>query len=105
MEQKPSIGRIVHYRLSEEDVRHIMRRRTTPDAIRKRVIEDRWPLGAQAHVGEPVEVGQVVPVLIVKTWSGDTISGRAFLDGSDELALHGVVSGDSLGTWFWPPRS
>lgn len=94
-QQVPSIGRIVHYRLSEQDVVQVMRRRTTPDAIRERIAEGRWPVGAQAHVGQPVEVGDVVPVLIVKTWSGDTISGRAFLDGSDELALHGVLSGES----------
>lgn len=105
MAQPPSIGRIVHYRLSEKDTVQITRRRTSTEAIRERMHAGTWPEGVQAHIGNDVQAGEVFPLLIVKVWAGnaDAISGRVFLDGSDELAVAGVSPGDEPGTWFWPP--
>jgi len=107
----PSIGRIVHYELTEQDVAEITRRRTTGPDIAARIKEDRWPLGAQAHLGNTVAVGDVFPMVIVRVWPSDVglVNGRVLLDGSDELwvASRAQVVTDSTdrkGCWFEPPR-
>ena len=84
----PSIGRIVHYCLAAPDVAEIMRRRTTGADIAARIKEDRWPIGAQAHVGNPVAPGDVFPMVIVSVYPDDPVgmvNGRVLLDGSDEF--------------------
>jgi hypothetical protein len=103
---RPTPGRIVHYRLSAHDVEQITRRRTDSRSIAARIDTKEWPLGAQAHVGNPPVEGDYVPMLIVRTWDGSpSVNGQAFLDGNDVLWLTSKLEGTEPGTWTWPPRS
>ena len=112
---KPSIGRIVQYRLSAEDAEQIMRRRTTRQKIADRLAFDSgnpmmkaWPFGAQAHIGNDVREGDTYPMLIVKCW-GDTetssVNGQVFLDGNDVFWATSVSVGEGPRTWSWPERT
>lgn len=108
----PSIGRIVHYCLTEQDAAEITRRRTDGPSIAARIMTSEWPPGAQAHVGNSVSAGDVFPMVIVRIWPSDvgSVSGRVFLEGSDELwaMSRSQVTPDSTdkqGCWFEPPRT
>jgi len=113
-EQIPSVGRLVHYRLSADDAAQINRRRTTGHSIAERMKygDDpqlkAWPAGAQAHIGNDAREGDTVPMLIVKCW-GDTatssVNGQAFLDGNDVLWVTSAAVGEGPRTWSWPPRA
>lgn len=102
----PTIGRIVHYILSESDTISISRRRVpgvghTAD----------WPAGAQAHVGNSPMIGQHVPMIICTLWPNefgegkdDGVNGQAFLDGTDVLWITSAREGIVPGTWHWPEQ-
>lgn len=118
-EQIPTVGRIVHYRLSAQDAEQVMRRRTNGKSIADRLKssvssateEDgviyAWPAGAQAHIGNDVKEGDSFPMLIVRCW-GDTasscVNGQVFLDGNDVLWATSVSVGEGPHTWSWPVR-
>lgn len=113
-EQVPSIGRIVHYRLSEDDAAQINRRRTTGKSIADRmkmVGSDGitgWPAGAQAHIGNSVAEGDTFPMLIVRCWgttATSCVNGQVFLDGNDALWATSVSVGEGPRTFSWPTRS
>ena len=114
MEQVPTIGRIVHYRLSADDADAINRRRTTGASIAERMKygDDpqlkAWPKGAQAHIGNDAREGDVHPMVITKTW-GDSptsaVNGQVLLDGNDVLWATSVCVGDGPRTFSWPTRS
>ncbi len=109
----PTIGRIVHYRLSADDVTQINRRRTTGKSIADRMqyggdpILKAWPAGAQAHIGNEAAEGDTYPMLIVRCW-GDTetsaVNGQVFLDGNDVLWATSVCAGEGPRTFSWPSR-
>jgi hypothetical protein len=109
---KPSVGRIVQYVLSEQDAAEINRRRTTGKAIADRIATEKWPLGAQAHIGNQARAGEVFPMVITKVWGGSPVSsvnGQVLLDGNDcywATSRDQVVadSVDKQGLWFEPPR-
>ena len=110
-EQIPSIGRIVHYRLSAEEAAQINRSRTTGRSIAERMKMTpipAWPAGAQAHLGNGVKEGDTFPMLIVQVW-GDTpssaVNGQVFLDGNDVLWATSVAVGDGPRTFSWPTRA
>lgn len=99
-----TVGRIVQYVLNRQDVEAIERRRVeraghSPD----------WPAGAQAHVGNSVGVGDIVPAIVVWPHHNEdsTFNGQAFLDGNDVLWLTSVKYNPTPtvlpGTWHWPP--
>ncbi len=111
IKQIPTIGRIVHYKLSEQNVAEIMRRRTTGASIKERMEEKAstvatWPQGAQAHIGNDVMIGDVFPMMITKVWSeaSSLVSGQVFLDGCDVLWVVSVTEGDSPGCFSWPMK-
>lgn len=110
-EQVPSIGRVVHYRLSAQDVEQINRRRTTGKSIAERLAERPFPFwhaGAQAHIGNDVAEGDTFPMLIVKTWgesAGSAVNGQVFLDGNDVFWATSRTVGDQPGTFSWPERT
>jgi hypothetical protein len=107
------LGQTVVYVLTDKDVEVIMRRRTTGLSIKARMDKGQWPVGAQAHVGNDVKAGDVLPMLIVKWMPVGTQSekpvnsanGKVFLDGSDELWVQdrdevGRHSTDKQGCWY-----
>jgi hypothetical protein len=91
----PSIGRSVHYRLSEDDVERITRaRRVLSNAVTPDI-----------RHGNAVRVGEVVSMTIVRVWpDGHGVNGQALLDGNDQLWVTSAREGTEPGTWSWPPR-
>lgn len=107
MTQTPSIGRIVHYTLSEQDAQVINKRRSDARNLNAAgVTLASQGLGPQIHIGNPVEAGDVYPAMIVRTW-GPTASQQlqVFLDGNDTLWATSVSEGIGERRWFWPPRA
>lgn len=97
----PTIGRIVHYTLSVDDVDAINRRRA--DALRYSIGND---TGCQLHFGNEVRSGQVFPMIITRVWGDDAdaaVNGQVFLDGNDTLWVTSVVQGNDAREWVWPP--
>lgn len=100
----PTIGRIVHYTLSPTDAAQINRRRTSSESIADRVNVDKWPLGAQAHIGAEAQAGDVLPMIITSIFSQEIVTGQVFLNGNDTLFKLNAEQGDEPGQWNWPPR-
>lgn len=89
---KPSAGRIVQYRLAQDDVNAINEQRGVSTAGLR---------------GNPVAVSQVYPMMIVRVWTEDpkptdAVQGQVFLDGNDTIWKTSVHLGDEPGTFFWP---
>ncbi len=107
-EQNPSIGRIVHYCLTNQDALQINRRRTDGGSIAARIkaVPAEWPIGAQAHIGNVVAEGDVFPMLITRIWGPNApttaVNGQVFLDGNDVLWATSRVVGEGPGTYSWP---
>jgi hypothetical protein len=104
-----TIGRIVLYILTEQDAAEINRRRTTGCKIAERIAKNTeqssaWPLGAQAHIGNSVEAGQVYPLIVTKVWSAGCVNGQVLLDGNDCLWATSATEGEQGHQWHWPPR-
>jgi hypothetical protein len=126
---EPTIGRIVHYRLTREDAQSVNRRYV--DA-RNHIADHRKNAnGVQVHVGNQQHAGDVVPLLIVRVWpdeystdsavcrdyvagkdgepefsfplSSCGVNGQAFLDGNDSLWVCSAPQGEFNGAWNWPP--
>ena len=105
---KPTIGRIVHYKLSPEDAAQIMRRRTSGASISDRIKAEKWPLGAQAHIGNDVYNDLVLPAMIVAVWPDEfnpPCNLQVFLDGCDVYWATSRREGAEPGTWSWPAPS
>ena len=102
---KPSIGRIVHYILTDQDAKAIGRRHVPGVGH-----GEGWPAGAQAHVGNPHSAGQHVPAIVVVVWPNeygpdfDGINAQVFLDGNESLWVMSVKEGTEPGSWHWPER-
>lgn len=104
----PSLGRIVHYRLSEEDATAVNRRRH--DA-RMHLPEHRdGATGVQIHVGNPVSAGEVYAAVIVTQWGGESptpntsVNLKVLLDGTDDLWVTSASQGVGQRQWSEPPR-
>jgi hypothetical protein len=82
----PTIGRIVHYRISEADLLTIQRYRDAGAFI------------------NPYSIGEIVPMLIVKVWSDTTVNGKAILDGQADLWVSSRTMGEQPNQWCWPER-
>lgn len=112
MNQVACIGRVVHYTLSETDAARINARRTDSSSIQERLLDDVWPVGAQAHIGNKVRAGDVLPAIVVAVHPGGQINAQVFLDGNDSFWVTtkeqaSEESGSHPGRWHWPsiPRS
>jgi hypothetical protein len=101
---EPTVGRIVLYKLTEDQAKEVNRRRTNETTIAKMITEEKWPLGAQAHIGNFVYTGFQYPMIIVSVWKGDIyrVNGQVFLDGNDVLWVLSVKEGTENGEWSWP---
>lgn len=102
--QKPSIGRIVHYTLTEQDAAAINRRRGDTNRNLAKHRED--ASGSQVHFGNPVREGETYPLIITRVWNVDpgTINGQVLLDGNDSLWVTSRTPGDVPGSYAWPTR-
>lgn len=102
----PSIGRIVHYTLNEDDAIRINRRR---EHAALHMDEHRANAnGVQVHAGNPVKLGQSFPMMIVAAWGitpESAVNGQVILDGNDCLWVTSRCVGVGPGTWSWPPRT
>src|SRR5207248_5047211 len=101
-EQKPSVGRIVHYRLTQLDVDVINRLRA--DAMKHLPAHQEHADGTQIHVGNSVAAGDVYPLVITRVWNEHGVNGQVLLDGNDTYWATSRVEGDEPGQWQWPPR-
>jgi hypothetical protein len=102
----PSIGRIVHYTLTEQDAEQINRRRA--DAQAQIGWHREHKTGAVVHIGNSVAEGDVYPLLITRTWGDQedsAVNGQVFLDGSDTLWVTSVTQGTGARQWVEPPRA
>ena len=87
----PKIGRIVHYKLSAIDINAILSHRGKT-----------WKHGTELLVGD------VLPMIITKVHGQppDTfVSGKVFLDGTDDYWAVLVQEGSDLGMYQWPTIS
>lgn len=105
----PTVGRIVYYRLDNNDAEAINRRRTTGNSIAERIAAGQWPIGAQAHIGNSVSAGDVFPAIVVRVLPNDNLNLKVMLDGSDDYWAttrpQSLEPEPQMGTWNWPPRS
>ncbi len=102
MTPKPKTGLIVHYRLNDKDCVEINRRRD--DSKRHFADNTGDAPGWIAHVGNRVNPGEIVPLLIVRVWPGDRLNGQVVLDGNDSFWACSVGQGHMDGQWTWPVR-
>lgn len=107
---RPTIGQIVHYRLTADDAARMNKRRADYHAFATAHAhphdpDTAPPTGHVAHVGNALEAGNYYPAMVVRTdLSPDSINLQVFLDGTDQLWATSVHEGDEPGTWAWPPR-
>lgn len=87
---EPTVGRLVHYRLSQHDVER---------------------LKAAGWTGNTHRAGDVVPMLVVRPWHQEgayekgvsCMNGQAFLDGPGQLWITSAKEGENPGEWSWMP--
>ncbi|OLE22369.1 MAG: hypothetical protein AUG49_19325 [Catenulispora sp. 13_1_20CM_3_70_7] len=108
----PTIGRIVHYKLTPHDAEAINRRRADANAFRRNhsgTVESGQPgaSGHQEHVGNHAQVGDVYPAVVVRVFdpSVTTANLQVQLDGNDTYWATSRMEGDEPGFWSWPPRA
>ncbi|GAA1977318.1 hypothetical protein [Kitasatospora viridis] len=92
---QPTIGRVVHYQLTQQDANTINRRRAAR-ATRERITLD--------ELGNRAEAGQTLPAAVVRT-SPVGCNLQVLLDGSDTHWATSRREGNTPGTWSWPPRA
>lgn len=103
----PSIGRICHYTLDQQDANEVNRRRD--DARRNLDWHREHQTGAVVHAGNSVSEGDVFPLIITKVWSApanenSSVNGQVLLDGDDTLWVTSVQQGDGLRHWLYLPK-
>lgn len=94
---QPTIGRIVHYTLTEQDVSIIASRRAS----------QAFPAGIVGR-HNPVSPGDTYPAMVVRVFhpSTSTANLQVFLDGTDTYWATSRAEGEpgEHGRWIWPPR-
>ena len=105
----PTIGRIVHYTLTEDDATRVNKRRN--DAAANRAVHPDEDHGYIAHTGNAPSAGDVYPLIITRVWAfpdrvteESQVNGQVLLDGNDSLWVTSVGQGDQPRQWFAPPR-
>ncbi len=97
---RPSIGRIVHYRLATEQAIKINHRRADAKQNLKKMRAERP--GFQAHVGNQVEAGEFFAMTITRVQrEKDIVNGQVTLDGNDTLWVVEASRGTKRGQWDW----
>ncbi|MEU9208561.1 hypothetical protein AB0D27_11545 [Streptomyces sp. NPDC048415] len=91
---QPTIGRVVHYRLSEEDVTRCQQQLShNPPELLKQFNE---PRAGQTYAA-------IVTSVTVHPDHPD-VNLRVILDGPYDFFAHSRVQGEEPGTWAWPER-
>lgn len=86
----PTIGRIVHYTLSQLDAELIAGKRGYAS------------MHAAPVASNAVNAGDVYPAVIVRTFGGHHVNLRVMLDGDDTYWACSRMLGEGPGTWAWP---
>lgn len=100
----PTIGRIVLFKLSEDDAEKINRRRTDAERNPNNHVRE----GAIVHTGNPVGIGEVYPMIITRVWneqSSGAVNGQVMLDGNDTYWASSVTHGEGEHEFTWPVRA
>jgi hypothetical protein len=84
----PTIGRIVLYKLTENDARRIQQQRSHD--------------GTTANMAG---AGHVRPAVVVSAFGDEALNLQVLLDGPDSYWATSRHEGDEPGTWAWPPRA
>lgn len=94
-------GRVVHFMLSESDAKEINKKRAQVDYSNPRLD------GTQMHVGNHVEAGEHIPMMIVKVWNKKLgyVNGKLFLDGNDDYWVTSVSPGNEPHSWHWMEKA
>ena len=96
----PTIGRIVHYCLTEHDAERINIRRESS------LVSESGSM--YMFAGNVANQGDVFPAMIVRVnrEQNSSINAQVQLDGNDTLWVTSVTATyDAVpGRWFWPPR-
>lgn len=104
---RPTVGESLVYIISALDAEKINRRRTDGGSISARLKEEKWPEGAQAHIGNTATEGDAVPFIAIRAWGGaeNSVNGQALLDGNDQLWVTSAPAGPlgELVTGHWYP--
>jgi hypothetical protein len=98
---KPTIGRVIYYKLSAQDAESINKRRADAGRNRDKMKVD--SIGYQAHVGNSVSAGQIVSGSVVAVWESQMINAKLDLDGNDSYWVTSVSQGEEEGNWDWMP--
>ncbi|MCI3271386.1 hypothetical protein [Streptomyces cylindrosporus] len=104
---KPTIGRIVHYTLSQQDADAINKRRADAHNLNAAgVTLASQALGPQIHVGNHAFEGDVYPAMVVRIFHPETTTAnlQVFLDGNDTYWATSRTLGDGPSHWAWPER-
>ena len=90
-----TIGRIVHYTLTEQDASLISSRRAA----------QAFPAGIVGR-HNAVSPGDTYPAMVVRTFGGSGANLRVLLDGDDTYWATSRTEGEpgEQGRWVWPPR-
>lgn len=107
---KPTIGRIVLYKIGSHDAAAINGRRNDAHAFRRTLtgpIEsgDRGRSGHVEHTGNSVTEGDEYPAVVVRTSGASTVNLHVLLDGNDTYWATSRMEGGEPGNWSWPPRA
>ena len=93
-----TVGRIVHYVLTKDDVRLINRRRHQTEKFDQ-------PKGVQVHVGNDVTENEHVAAIVTRVWGAEGIVNlKCFLDGSDVYWATSIGFNDAekpARSWHW----
>jgi len=103
----PTIGRLVHYKLTEGDAEQVNRRRADFQAFmrERHTRPGTVDTGHVAHVGNHARAGEVYPAVVVRVLDPVSYPGvnlQVHLDGNDTLWAASRTEGDEPGQWRWP---
>lgn len=105
-QQRPSIGRIVNYTLSDHDAGAINKRRKDAQNLNAAgVTLASQELGAQIHVGNRAAEGETYPMVITRVFGDQptsAVNGQVLLDGNDTYWATSVSHGEGPRHFVWP---